>query len=183
MRVALSARAAAIRGDDYHHAVGWLWACWMLDGRGILSVSVEDPDGGAFDDVVVRRRTGGHTYIQAKSSNYADRIVDREMLLSPARPGGKSPLQRFYDTYARPGGGRRGVLAGVLDSQGIRRRQPAAGGAARPQARQDRRGPDARSGPAEQDRQGAGRLGRASRRGRRLAGRFLAVCAVEAHRL
>lgn len=71
----------------------------MLDGRGLLSVSVEDPDGVAFDDVVVRRRAGGHTYIQAKSSNYADRIVDREMLLSPARPGGNSPLQRFYATW------------------------------------------------------------------------------------
>ncbi len=71
----------------------------MLEDRGIESVSVEDPDGGAFDDVVVRRRASEHIYIQAKSSNYADSIVDRDMLLTAARPGGKSPLQRFYATY------------------------------------------------------------------------------------
>ncbi|WP_420618038.1 tetratricopeptide repeat protein [Candidatus Poriferisocius sp.] len=71
----------------------------MLEDRGIASVSVEDPDGGAFDDVVVRRRVGGHIYIQAKSSNYADSVVDRDMLLTAARPGGISPLRRFYATY------------------------------------------------------------------------------------
>lgn len=95
----LPARSAPIRGDDYQHAVGWLWACRMLEDRQIASVSVEDRDGGAFDDVVVRRITGRNTYIQAKSSNYADRTIDREMLLTAARPGGKSPLQHFYDTY------------------------------------------------------------------------------------
>ncbi len=95
----LSRRASVIRGDDYHHAIGWLWACRMLHENGIETVSVEDIEGGAFDDVVVRRKFGGHIYIQAKSSNYADKIIDREMLLTPARPNGKSPLQHFYNTY------------------------------------------------------------------------------------
>ncbi|MCY3807449.1 MAG: hypothetical protein OXG91_13340 [bacterium] len=95
----LPARAAPIRGDDYQHVVGWLWACEMLSNSAIASVAVEDAEGGAFDDVVVRRRVGGDIYIQAKSSNYAAQIVDRQMLLTAARPNGKSPLQHFYDTY------------------------------------------------------------------------------------
>ena len=67
----------------------------------ILSVSVEDAEGGAFDDVVVRRAGGGDIYIQAKSSNYGDKIINRDWLLTAAAPGGKSPLRRFYDTYLR----------------------------------------------------------------------------------
>lgn len=96
----LSAQAAPIRGSDYHHAIGWLWACRMLDEPdSILSVSVEDSDGGAFDDVVVRRTVRPDIYIQAKSSNYGNEIVDSEWLLTSRRPNGKSPLQHFYRTY------------------------------------------------------------------------------------
>lgn len=98
----LPARAAAIRGDDYHHAVAWLWVSKMLcTPARILSVSVEDREGGAFDDVVVRQSVGENIYIQAKSSNYGHNIVDRDWLLTAATAGGKSPLQRFHDTYLR----------------------------------------------------------------------------------
>ncbi len=97
----LSPQAATVRGADYHHAVAWLWACRMLQApETILSVSVEDAEGGAFDDVVVRRAGGGDIYIQAKSSNYGDKIIDGDWLLTAA-PGGKSPLRRFYETYFR----------------------------------------------------------------------------------
>lgn len=100
--MSLPSRAAALRGDDYHHAVAWLWVCKMLrPSEMISSVAVEDAAGGAFDDVVVRRRVGGDIYIQAKNSNYGNKIIDRAWLLTANTAGGRSPLQRYYDTYLR----------------------------------------------------------------------------------
>lgn len=95
----LRPRAAAIRGDDYQHAVGWYWACEMLHDPDIDSVTIEDPSGGSFDDVVVRWRSGTTRYIQVKSSNYGRVVVDREWLLTAATAKGRSPLEHFYDTY------------------------------------------------------------------------------------
>jgi SMODS-associated and fused to various effectors sensor domain len=97
--VSLPARAAAIRGDDYQHAVGWVAACQALCDPDIQSVSIEDADGGHFDDVVTRRRTGRDTYIQVKSSNSGDVVVDDNWLLTPAAKAGKSPLQHFHATW------------------------------------------------------------------------------------
>ena len=96
----LPSQAALLRGSNYHLAIGWLWACKMLHGQErILTVSVEDAAGGAFDDIVARRTVGRDLYIQSKSSNYADVIIDGEWLLTPATAGGRSPLERFYGTY------------------------------------------------------------------------------------
>ena len=96
----LPPRAAAIRGDNYQHTIGWYWVCQMLRDRDSEGVSSEDAGGGYFDDVLVRRRWGANTCIQAKSSNYGNVIVDREWLLTPKTPNGRSPLEHFYDTYA-----------------------------------------------------------------------------------
>ncbi|MCA1278269.1 SAVED domain-containing protein [Saccharopolyspora sp. 7B] len=96
--MALSARAAAIRGDDYQHVVGWYWACCMLNDPEIGSIGVEDPAGGAFDDVVVRRGSGRTSYFQVKTSNYAKRIIDENYLFA-STPNGRSPLQRFHSTW------------------------------------------------------------------------------------
>ena len=95
----LRPRAAAIRGDDYQHAVGWYWACEMLADPDIDSVTIEDASAGSFDDVVVRRRSGTTRYIQVKSSNYGNVVVDQEWLLTPATAKGRSPLQHFHHTY------------------------------------------------------------------------------------
>lgn len=95
----LAPRAAAIRGDDYQHAVGWYWACQALDDPGIASVSIEDAAGGHFDDVVVRRRQSPDLYWQVKSSNYGSAIVDEGWLLTPATAAGRSPLQHFHATW------------------------------------------------------------------------------------
>lgn len=98
----LPSQAAPLRGSSYHLAIGWLWACQMLcEPSRFLSVSVEDAEGGAFDDIVVRRRKGRDLYIQSKSSNYGDVVVDSEWLLTPASTAGSSPLQRFYRAYTR----------------------------------------------------------------------------------
>jgi len=97
--MSLAPRAAAIRGDDYQHAVGWYWVCEALDNPDIVSVSIEDAAGGHFDDVVVRRRQGPDLYWQVKSSNYGTATVDEAWLLTPVTPGGLSPLQHFYRTW------------------------------------------------------------------------------------
>jgi hypothetical protein len=97
--VSLPPRAAAIRGDDYQHAIGWVAACEALCDPDVQSVSVEDADGGHFDDVVTRRRTGPDTFIQVKSSNSGNVIVDSNWLLTPASATGRSPLQHFHATW------------------------------------------------------------------------------------
>ena len=50
----LPARAASIRGDDYQHVIGLYNAGRILTDPELESVSIEDADGGAFDDAVVR---------------------------------------------------------------------------------------------------------------------------------
>ncbi len=97
--VSLSARASAIRGDDYQHTIGWYWACKMLCNPDIVSVSIEDASGGAFDDVVIRRLTGPDTYIQVKSSTSGDKVGDINWLTTPATARGRSPLQHFFATF------------------------------------------------------------------------------------
>jgi hypothetical protein len=97
--MSLPPRAAAIRGDDYQHAVGWVAACDALCDPDIQSVSVEDARGGHFDDVVIRRRSGPDVFVQVKSSNSGNVIVDSTWLLTPASSAGQSPLQHFYATW------------------------------------------------------------------------------------
>lgn len=98
--MSLAPRAAAIRGDDYQHAIGWFWASQCLNDSDIESVSIEDAGAGAFDDVVVRRRSGlPTTYWQVKTSNYGSGVVDEAWLTTPATVRGRSPLQRFHDTW------------------------------------------------------------------------------------
>ena len=71
----------------------------LSDPARIASVTVEDPDGGAFDDVVVRRRFGPDLYIQAKSSNYGSAVIDGDWLLEAGSPASRSYLQRFYSMF------------------------------------------------------------------------------------
>ena len=99
-RSSLSPQAAILRGGHYQHAIGWMWVCRMLHGPDrIASVSFEDRDSGAFDDVVVRRHREPHLYIQAKSSNFGGKPVNSEWLLEGKTTTRSSPLQRFYSTF------------------------------------------------------------------------------------
>ncbi|MEV4624590.1 SAVED domain-containing protein [Asanoa sp. NPDC049573] len=94
------ARAAALRGDDYQHIIGWYWACQALLDPDIISISIEDVDGGAFDDIVVRRHTDPSCFLQVKSSNTAETIIDANWLTTASTPNGKSPLKHFHATWA-----------------------------------------------------------------------------------
>ena len=101
-RPTLAPQAAILRGNDYQHAIAWLWISRMLsDPARIASVSVEDPEGGAFDDVVVRRHFGPDLFIQAKSSNYGSAVIDGDWLLEADSPASQSCLQRFYSTFKK----------------------------------------------------------------------------------
>lgn len=98
----LPARAAALRGDDYQHVIGLYNALRALNEPDIESVNVEDADGGAFDDIVVRwhrRSAKPDEYFQVKSSNYNNRAVDEDWLVAAATAKGRSPLQHFHDTW------------------------------------------------------------------------------------
>jgi hypothetical protein len=95
----LAPRAAAVRGDDYQHAIGWYYACCALNDEDIASVTIEDKSGGSFDDVVVRHRAGPDKYIQAKSSTSNGVVVDEKWLTTVPTKNGKSPLQHFFATW------------------------------------------------------------------------------------
>lgn len=96
--MALHARAAAVRGDDFQYTLGWYHACEALTEPGIISVSVEDADAQSFDDVAVLREDGHHLYRQAKNSNYGNVPLAEAWLLG-AKGKGKSPLRHYYDSW------------------------------------------------------------------------------------
>lgn len=95
-----SARAAAVRGDNYQYAIAWVHAADALRDAGVASISVEDAGGGQFDDVVVRRADGAaDLFLQVKSSNSGDVDVDEDWLTTASSKQGRSPLQHFYATW------------------------------------------------------------------------------------
>lgn len=97
------ARAAAIRGDDYQHIVGLYYALKVAVEREYESVSIEDADGGAFDDVVVRSAAASQLptkYIQVKTGMYNNIVIDGDWLTKTTTQRGRSPLQHFYNTWS-----------------------------------------------------------------------------------
>jgi hypothetical protein len=125
--MSLPARAAAIRGDDYQHAVGWVAACTALTDPDVQSVSIEDAGGGHFDDIVTRRRIGPDQYIQVKSSNYGNVLIDEDWLLTPATPAGRSPLQHFHATWKNLASQHRPFELTLLTNRGFAPNDPILG--------------------------------------------------------
>lgn len=123
----LPARAAAVRGDDYQYAIGWTSACEALCDPDIQSVSIEDADGGHFDDIVIRRLSAPDTYIQVKSSNSGNVIVDSTWLLTPATAKGRSPLQHFHASWSDLGAAGRPFELTMLTNRGIDHQDPILG--------------------------------------------------------
>lgn len=94
------ARGAAVRGDNYQYALGWLHAADALTDRGVEVVSIEDASAGQFDDLVVRRRDDmPDRYYQVKSSNSGNVTIDEDWLTTPATVAGRSALQHFHATW------------------------------------------------------------------------------------
>ncbi|MFI7529701.1 SAVED domain-containing protein [Nocardia salmonicida] len=65
-------------------------------------MSIEDANGGAFDDIVVRSTaTSGrpHLYVQVKSGVDRGAVIDADWLVTARTPTGKSPLQHFHRTW------------------------------------------------------------------------------------
>jgi hypothetical protein len=126
--VNLPARAAAIRGDDYQHAIAWYWVCRALDDPNIDSVSIEDPSGGHFDDVVIRHRTGPDIYWQVKSSNYGNVVVDEAWLTTTGTGANRTPLQHFYATWNSLCASGRPFELGLVTNRGFDNAHPLLGG-------------------------------------------------------
>jgi hypothetical protein len=97
-----SARAAAVRGDDYQYAIGWKEAARALAEPHITSISIEDAGAGSFDDVAVRGSgPRPDRYLQVKSSNAGKVSIDEDWLTTPATAKGLSPLQHFHRTWTQ----------------------------------------------------------------------------------
>jgi hypothetical protein len=97
------ARAAVLHGDDYQHIIGLYHALKVVVETDFDSVSIEDADGGAFDDVVVRPTATSAVpakYIQVKTGMYNNVVIDSDWLTKTRTPRGKSPLQHFYKTWS-----------------------------------------------------------------------------------
>lgn len=124
----LSARSAAVRGDQYQYALAWRYACDALTDPGVKSISIEDPSGGHFDDVVVRRRDSlPDRYFQVKSSNSGSGVVSENWLMTSATPAGRSPLQHFYATWQNLSGGARPFALTLYTNRGIEGSDPILG--------------------------------------------------------
>ncbi|MHA3700721.1 SAVED domain-containing protein [Jatrophihabitans sp. YIM 134969] len=105
-----SPSATGVRvGGDYYQ---WLWvwcACLdvLRDNTGItraanpaVTVGVEDPDAGTFDDVVIYRQSPPHEYTQVKYTVDGSSPVSTAYLTESATLGGRNLLRKFAETWA-----------------------------------------------------------------------------------
>ncbi len=95
-----AASGARIAGDQYQHLIAWCHALHALQPDSTAaSLAVEAIDAAAVDDVVIRRHTPPHTYVQVKYAVDATTAVNTDYLLTPTRQGGTSLLQRFHTSW------------------------------------------------------------------------------------
>lgn len=87
-------------GDEYQNLVAWNRALnALLRERDVVAVTVERPDSGNVDDVVVERSDGSAEYTQVKHAVDATTPVGYRWLTTKQGARGKSLLQKFYDSY------------------------------------------------------------------------------------
>ena len=97
-----SPSAARIAGDYYQHLVAWNESLEALRSHDDLTaVSVEHPDAGNVDDIVVHRRTGPSLYTQVKHAVDATTPVGQRWLMTPrtSNPVSSSVLQKFHRSW------------------------------------------------------------------------------------
>ena len=83
--------------------------------------------------MVTRRQSGPDVFIQVKSSNSGNVIVDSTWLLTPASPTGRSPLQHFHATWASLTAAGRPFELILLTNRAIDHQDPILGEPARPE--------------------------------------------------
>lgn len=98
------AGAARLAGDEYQHLVSWNEALLALrPGSGVSYVTVEAPDVGNLDDIVVEHDDGSTVYTQVKHAVDAQTPVGAGYLLAPGsgqtERAQRSLLQRFRDSW------------------------------------------------------------------------------------
>jgi hypothetical protein len=87
-------------GDDYQHLLTWLHVVKLLRGRdGVIRVELEAREAGNVDDIVVHRNGRRAIYHQVKFSVDAATALTCEWFTTAATPKGKTPLQRFWQSY------------------------------------------------------------------------------------
>ena len=87
-------------GDDYQHLLTWLHAVKLLRGRdGVTRVELEARDAGNVDDLVVHRTARRALYHQVKFSVDAATPLTHEWFTTASTSRGKTPLQRFRESY------------------------------------------------------------------------------------
>ena len=92
--------AVRIAGDDYQHLVAWNEALEALrPDNDVVSITVEQPDAGNVDDVVLRRRTRPHRYIQVKHAVDATSPVGHEWMTTRSKPTASSLLEKFHRSW------------------------------------------------------------------------------------
>ena len=92
--------AVRIAGDDYQHLVAWNEALEALrPDSDVTSITVEQPDVGNVDDVVLRRGAGPDRYIQVKHAVDATSPVGHKWLTSRSTPRASSLLEKFYRSW------------------------------------------------------------------------------------
>ena len=94
-----AAHAAVVLGDDLHYSSAWQLAVGALDDPDVASISVEDPEGGAYDDITVRRHSRPPEHYQVKNSNTSKTVLDQTWLTTAEKKNSKSPIRRFADTW------------------------------------------------------------------------------------
>ena len=95
-----TASAVRIAGDDYQHLVAWNEALEALrPDNDVVSVTVEQPDAGNVDDVVLRRRARPHRYIQVKHAVDATTPVGHQWMTDRAKPTASSLMEKFHRSW------------------------------------------------------------------------------------
>ena len=95
-----AASGSRLGGDDYQHLLTWLHAVKLLRGRdGVTRVELEARDAGNVDDIIVHRNGRRSLYHQVKFSVDTSTPLTHEWFTTAATPNGKTPLQRFWQSY------------------------------------------------------------------------------------
>ncbi|WP_437508293.1 SAVED domain-containing protein [Sorangium sp. So ce1099] len=98
--MSLSAAGAALQGHDYQHLFAWYHALRALNpAEDVTGIEIEVKNAGNVDDVVVRRRGAADEHYQVKYSVDGRHPIDHAWWVTPATGNGRSPLQRFWQSW------------------------------------------------------------------------------------